>query len=202
MLQTAQKVLPENMTKIGLDDFLPESGLDSLTTFDLMTALEEKCKHPLPQALFFEHPTLRSAASRILSDLGLDFVGEEIQTPQEEPFAFRPKHRGMLPGKTRIGIVGAGVGGLVSALELARLGYKDITIFEADSKCGGKVASAYEDGDVLELGQNVFIDSFRTVLQIATDLKCEIKPIPSNFLCWDEKYGFEAGPTRNHIEIG
>lgn len=196
MSQVAQKILPEGFSRLGMDDFLPEAGLDSLSTFDLITALEERINTPLTQTLFIEHPTLRSSAMRILYDLGVEHTGELVTPEQEKQFEFRPKHRGLLPAKTSIGIIGAGVGGMVSALELARLGYKKITIFEADSKCGGKVSTEHRDGDVLELGQNVLIDSFQVLIQLARSLKCEFVPASPVFLRWDEEHGFEPGATR------
>lgn len=195
----AKQILPEGFQNIGVDDFLPDAGLDSLSSFDLITALEEQFQLKLPPALFIEHPTLRSVSARILSDLGFEcdsMTDSGILQPSETPLSFRPAQRGMVPGQTHIGIVGAGVAGMVSALELAQLGYKHITLFESNDSCGGKVASVHQDGDVLEFGQNVFIDSFRVLLDIAMKLKCDILPVRSSFLWWDEAYGFEESPSR------
>ena len=53
---------------------------------------------------------------------------------------------------TRIGIVGAGPGGISMAKILAEKGYKNVTIFEKEKEIGGKSWSVAHEGLVHELG--------------------------------------------------
>jgi acyl-CoA synthetase (AMP-forming)/AMP-acid ligase II/acyl carrier protein len=195
--QLAQTKLSGDVSHIGPDDFLPDAGLDSLNSVELLKLIEERMNCALPNTLFIEHPTLRSAAMRILHVMGIEFLGVENEVVEnEEALPFRPPHRFMPPSSTKIGIVGGGVGGLVAALELARTGYRDIVVFEASNECGGKVMTPKIDGKNIELGQNFFGDSFRSVLDLALELGCPLQQTANTFMQWDEKYGFEEPPVR------
>ncbi len=55
----------------------------------------------------------------------------------------------------KIAIVGAGVGGLVSALELARAGF-DVTVFERQAQPGGKIRQVDVEGRAIDAGPTVF----------------------------------------------
>lgn len=192
----AHSKLTGDVVHIGPDDFLPDVGLDSLTGAELLALLEQRLQHSFPTTLFVEHPTLRGAAMRILRDMDIEFLGAPEPVEVEQALPFRPPHRGMAPGITRIGIVGGGVGGLISALELVRCGYRDITIFEADDEVGGKVLTHRIGDEYIELGQNFFGDSFRHVLDLAVELGCHLTQNELAFQLWDEKYGFEEAPVR------
>lgn len=195
MRKAAAAEILANGTELGVDDFLPELGLDSLAGTRLLSLLEARLEQRLPASLFIEHPTLRSAAARVLEALGLEFTGAPSEVPPEEPLPFRPPHRLMPPATTRVGIVGGGVGGLIAALELARLGYRDIVLFEAAPQCGGKVVTAQAEDAKVELGQIAFGDAFRVVLELATELGIEIKPEEGGINHWDEQHGIEKGPA-------
>lgn len=58
-------------------------------------------------------------------------------------------------GQHRIVIVGAGIGGLVSAIELARRGC-DVTVCEQASGPGGKMRTVSVDGQAIDSGPTVF----------------------------------------------
>lgn len=192
----AQSKLSSEVSHIGPDDFLPDVGLDSLTSAELISALEQSLDCSLPTALFIEHPTLRSAAMRILSEKGIEFLGGIEPVENLEPLPFRPAHRSLSPASTSIAIIGGGVGGLISALELVRCGYRNITIFESEREVGGKVLTKTIGEEHIELGQNFFGDSFRDVLQLVNEMGCKTAPIEHTFLQWDEQYGFEETPVR------
>jgi acyl-CoA synthetase (AMP-forming)/AMP-acid ligase II/acyl carrier protein len=193
----AKEKIPGDFSSIGMDDYLPDSGLDSMASAELIMILEETLQHRLPASLFVEHPTLRSAGMRVLSELGIEHYGAETQVRELEPMSFRPKHRGMSPAQTRIGIVGGGVGGLVSAYELAKLGYKNIVIFESAGQCGGKVRTEVHEGILIELGQMYLGDSFQVILRLAREMNCEIELKGTDLSIWDEEFGYEEGPSRS-----
>lgn len=194
--QLAHSKLTGDVAHVGPDDFLPDVGLDSLTGAELLALLELRLQRTFPNTLFIEHPTLRGAAIRILRDMNVEILDTQDHVEVEKPLPFRPPHRAMAPSSTRIGIVGGGVGGLITALELARTGYRDITIFEADDEVGGKVLTHKVGDEYIELGQNFFGDSFRHVLDLARELGCHITPNEHAFQLWEEKYGFEEAPVR------
>jgi phytoene desaturase len=52
-------------------------------------------------------------------------------------------------------VIGAGIGGLASAVRLACLGYK-VKVFEANSFIGGKINSEYKQGYRFDMGPSVF----------------------------------------------
>ncbi len=193
--------LSNEVTQVGPDDFLPNTGLDSLASAELLQLLEEKTGQTLPSTLFIEYPTLRKAAMRVLSIIGVEHTGELAVPDLEQPLVYRPPIRSMLPGKTRIGIVGGGVAGLVSAYELAKLGYKQITLFESEANCGGKVLTEYRDQEAIELGQNFFVDSFSTVIGLANELELPLNPADNTFQQWTPDVGYEEGPARKPSRI-
>lgn len=57
-----------------------------------------------------------------------------------------------LPKSARIAIIGAGPSGLSSALELKRLGYADVTVFEKEATAGGKTHTVEIAGKIHDLG--------------------------------------------------
>ncbi len=197
IIKTAQTKFPEGITHLGIDDPLIASGLDSLATAELIILLEEAVGRTLPATLFIEQATLRGVAMRILNELEIEHLGFEPPVSAPAVMPFRPPHRGMVPAQTRIAIIGGGVGGLISALELARIGYKNIVIFEESNRCGGKVKTAEIDGERIELGQQFFADSFQTMLKIAREMQCEIIPYDTPLSFWDQEFGYEASPARS-----
>src|SRR5579871_5314038 len=86
--------------------------------------------------------------------------------------------------RTRVAIVGAGIAGLVAARELFRSGYRNIEIFEASDRIGGRLYSEPIPGQrhtVYELGamrlpffsspgsNNCVLDYYASHFHIATD---------------------------------
>ncbi len=61
--------------------------------------------------------------------------------------------------KPKISIVGAGVSGLVAAIQLEALGYNP-TIFEANKRVGGRVQSDELDGYILDHGFQVLLSAY------------------------------------------
>jgi len=59
----------------------------------------------------------------------------------------------------QIAIVGAGVSGLIAALQLEADGYSPI-LFEADSKVGGRVQSDKLEGYILDHGFQVLLSAY------------------------------------------
>jgi len=87
-------------------------------------------------------------------------------------------------GTKRIAVVGAGIGGLVAALELAAAGLA-VTVFERASAPGGKLGEAEVDGRRLDAGPTVFTlrPIFEAVFQAAgTSLDAELKLRPLDVL--------------------
>jgi len=70
----------------------------------------------------------------------------------------------------KIAIIGAGVSGLTAAHTLKKLGYGNVTVFERESKPGGKVFSYEYNGHFYELGA-VYFDSlyYKTFLGLLED---------------------------------
>lgn len=58
----------------------------------------------------------------------------------------------------RICIIGAGVSGLATAHYLEKIGYKNVTVLEAENRVGGKCCSIEYNGKVYELGSILFFD--------------------------------------------
>ncbi|WP_338849747.1 AMP-binding protein [Massilia sp. W12] len=195
--QHAQSKMSGDLSGFGARDFLPDAGLDSVAAAEILMSLEERLQAGLNNSLFVQHPTLGGAAARILESLQIEFMGEEAPIEAETAMDFRPAHRSMAPASTRVAMVGGGVGALVAALEMARCGYRDITIFEADSEVGGKVLThTTADGEHIELGQNVMTDTYDLIMELAHELGCPVENMESVLRFWDEEYGFEEPPLR------
>ncbi len=72
--------------------------------------------------------------------------------------------------KLKIGIVGAGLAGMVCAMDLADAGH-DVEIFELRPFVGGKVSSWKDkEGNHIEMGLHVFFGSPRIFLRIDLEL--------------------------------
>lgn len=76
----------------------------------------------------------------------------------------------------RIAIVGAGISGLTAAYTLDRLGYHNVTVFEADKRVGGKILSYEYEGQSYDLGGVIATEDYRTVFDIARNLGIQFKP--------------------------
>jgi dissimilatory sulfite reductase flavoprotein subunit len=69
----------------------------------------------------------------------------------------------------KVAIVGAGPAGMSAAYQLARQGYKNITVFEAFSKAGGMLRYGIPD---YRLPQDVLDAEIKRITDMGVDLKC------------------------------
>jgi acyl carrier protein/glycine/D-amino acid oxidase-like deaminating enzyme len=181
-------------TTITPDDFLPSLGLDSLASAELLVALEDAFGQPLPPALFVEHPSFRSVAARVLRELGVSFGGEGAPASaatSAPALPFRSPHRSMAPARTRVAVVGGGFAGLVSALELARLGYREVVVFESATRLRAEGAAA----ETVETDPWLVSDNHRVVLDLLADLELPLTPTRPAFFHFTEEHGLEEGPA-------
>ena len=85
------------------------------------------------------------------------------------------------PGVTcrrMIVIVGAGLSGLVCALELAKAG-APLLLLEKSSRVGGRIGSIYEDGYTFDLGFQVLLENYpalRTYVDLEALGPCYFEP--------------------------
>lgn len=63
----------------------------------------------------------------------------------------------------RIGIIGAGAAGLTAAHDLARLGYRRVTVIEGAERVGGKCCTFHHEGRSYELGAAIVTRAYTTV---------------------------------------
>ncbi len=68
---------------------------------------------------------------------------------------------------TRIGIIGAGAAGLSAAHFLKHKGYRNITLFEADTQVGGKCRSITLDGHTFDVGAVIATMGYNQVMELA-----------------------------------
>lgn len=73
-----------------------------------------------------------------------------------------------------IAIVGGGVAGITAAIRLKDLGYFP-TIFEADSRVGGKVLTVKKDEHLFEMGAAVFCEHFHEIRDLASRVNHSIE---------------------------
>ena len=91
---------------------------------------------------------------------------------------------GVIVKTKRVAIIGAGVGGLVAAVELAQKGF-DVEVFERAATPGGKMRQLMADGDAIDAGPTVFTMRwvFDQIFRDAgTSLEAELKLTPLNCL--------------------
>lgn len=83
--------------------------------------------------------------------------------------------------RRKVVVVGAGIAGLGAAYRLGKLGF-DVTAFEAGPRAGGRVAVDEIDGFQMDLGANMFVETYGTVRRIAEELDVPMKrtPVPIN----------------------
>jgi protoporphyrinogen/coproporphyrinogen III oxidase len=80
-----------------------------------------------------------------------------------------------------IAIIGGGISGLSSAWYLAKL-LPDcqITLYESESRLGGKIKSEKQEGFLFEHGPNGFMNSRQDIMNLCNDLGLEARIIKSN----------------------
>ncbi|MBX7194844.1 MAG: FAD-dependent oxidoreductase, partial [Sandaracinaceae bacterium] len=162
--------------RLAADRTFQEQGLESLAAVEFVARLEGVVGKRLPVEQLALHPTPARLSGLLLEMLGLAFEAPHVDglaSPERPPW---PVHRRPSPERSRIAIVGAGVAGLTAAHELARLGYRDVTIFEAEPDVGGKVKSVVVDGIPCELGGTFFSEASRLLLDLARELELPFSP--------------------------
>jgi acyl-CoA synthetase (AMP-forming)/AMP-acid ligase II len=180
----------------GLDVPVHELGVDSVMAAELLVDLEAWSGTSIAASIVADKPTPRVLASRVLT--AMDVPHPAVEAPPRPPLAphpARPPHRAMSPATTRVAVAGAGVAGLTSALELARLGYRDITVFEAAREVGGKVLSVPMAGRVVELGQMFMPSCCREMLAITEEVGLSLLALPPDHRTWSERHGLQHGPA-------
>lgn len=75
----------------------------------------------------------------------------------------------------KVAIIGAGAAGLTAAYYLNKSGYKNVVVFEKNNRVGGKVHSVKVEDRVYELGAVWFCREYRTILELAKELKVPFK---------------------------
>ncbi|MBX9766662.1 MAG: FAD-dependent oxidoreductase [Bdellovibrionales bacterium] len=111
---------------------------------------------------------------------------------------------------SKIAIVGGGVSGLTAAYQLVKLGYKEITIFEAAGQVGGKVSTFYhpETKAPYEIGAIIQSDSFKNIYAIAKDIGYAdrpdvwLKPYPGTAVVSDAAGHQISSFLRYHSQLG
>jgi len=100
------------------------------------------------------------------------------------------------PIKTQVGIVGAGVSGLVCAKELVKQGV-DVKVFEASDGVGGRVRTDKVDGYLLDRGFQVFIEPYPEVQKQLNYEKLNLRQFqPGALVYYDGKLSKVADPFR------
>ena len=112
----------------------------------------------------------------------------------------------VLKPDARVVVVGAGVGGLVSALLLAAQGL-DVTLVEAQDTPGGKMRRLWVDGAPIDGGPTVFTMRWvfdRIMERVGTSVAAELKLQPLNILArhaWRGRAGADHDPQRDRLDL-
>lgn len=80
----------------------------------------------------------------------------------------------MVKATDRICIVGAGPAGIATAHELARLGYRNVTILEKADRVGGLCLSEGFEGRAFDLGANYVTSAYKEVRRLAKHVGAEM----------------------------
>ena len=80
----------------------------------------------------------------------------------------------------RIAVVGGGLSGVTAAWQLARLGHKNVVLFEASPRLGGTVETVRRDGFVIEGGPDGWVSEKPWARELAVELGLEEELIGSN----------------------
>ncbi len=109
----------------------------------------------------------------------------------------------------RIGVVGAGIGGLVAALDLAHRGF-EVVVFERAASPGGKMREVRVGASALDAGPTVFTlrDLFEEIFaNVGESLAAHVRLRPADTLArhvWNagEHLDLHADPNRSAAAIG
>jgi oxygen-dependent protoporphyrinogen oxidase len=78
-----------------------------------------------------------------------------------------------------IGVIGAGITGLVTAYRLSRLGHR-VTVYEASSRAGGQIGSSQRDGYLLEHGPHTLLVRNAETRTLIAQLDLEDRVLEAN----------------------
>jgi monoamine oxidase len=96
--------------------------------------------------------------------------------------------------RVQIGIVGAGIAGLVNGLELQRAGHA-VSIYEARSRCGGRIKSIMLDGMLVECGPEFIHGELKETIRL-------LKRYDIPFVAIDGKmYRYASGQLTETFEM-
>ncbi|MQF83439.1 MAG: hypothetical protein FI736_01310 [SAR202 cluster bacterium] len=73
--------------------------------------------------------------------------------------------------KNNISIIGAGISGIATAVSLIKKGYC-VDVFESKKNLGGRAGSFIKDGKLLDIGQHVFLPSYKNFINLLKELGC------------------------------
>lgn len=108
----------------------------------------------------------RTPVSAVLERTRLDDKDRLLDTSLTERALRGPSETGADGRKLRVGIIGAGLAGLVTAMDLSEAGY-DVEMFESRRFVGGKVSSWVDnDGNHIEMGLHVFFGCYYNLFGI------------------------------------
>jgi phytoene desaturase len=89
-------------------------------------------------------------------------------------------------------IIGAGIGGLASAIRLARMGW-EVKVFEASTKPGGKLSEIRADGFRFDTGPSLFTLPTLALELLDPDLKFGLRQLPLiTRYFWDDGFQLDA----------
>ncbi|KZS52828.1 hypothetical protein A4G26_19620 [Mycobacterium kansasii] len=138
---------------------LGDQGLSSVGISELAARLTRVVGREVFAVEVFDHPTV-SGLARMLAAGG----GGRVGPPQPV-------------GGRRYAVIGAGCAGVAAASQLIEQGAREVVLFEASDRVGGKVLSHTDTrGRVVELGQAGFNSKCRRSLRIAERLGLAMVP--------------------------
>ncbi|EAZ83146.1 NAD(P)/FAD-dependent oxidoreductase [Algoriphagus machipongonensis] len=101
----------------------------------------------------------------------------------------------------KIYIIGAGLSGLVAALELEKGGFSPI-ILEASSEIGGRVKTDHEDGFLLDRGFQVLLTAYPEVKKYLDLPALNLKTFEPGAVVFDKKDSYIiSDPLRNPLKV-
>jgi oxygen-dependent protoporphyrinogen oxidase len=83
------------------------------------------------------------------------------------------------PGELKVCVVGAGVGGLTTAMRLQKRGFQ-VDLFEASDRTGGNISTVKEAGYHMELGPNTVPDRGGVITRLIEELDLQEQRQPPN----------------------
>ncbi|MEZ4339026.1 MAG: FAD-dependent oxidoreductase [Sandaracinaceae bacterium] len=143
----AAETIGASLEDVDVDTPVTHIGLSSLLVLDFVDRLEAALGISLPPSLLFGQMSLRDLSDQLSS--GTDPAEDDASPRGKAPLLLG---RANDPRTTRVGIIGGGVSGLTAAARLVEMGYRHVTLFEAEAQVGGKVLTAEVAGEQIELG--------------------------------------------------